>query len=81
MIYCPTNALNYIKLLNCQKPIKLIKASPTLFRFTQEPSSGSYNQCLAKIASLCSTVRVGADVVSDNVCTGAHCWTKTCNFS
>ena len=23
-----------------------------MFRFTQEPSSGSYNQCLAKITSL-----------------------------
>jgi len=31
-----------------------------MFRFTQEPSSGSYNQCLAKIKSLvqrCMSVR------------------------
>ena len=48
-----------------------------MFRFKHEPSSGSYNQCLAKITSLvqlcvsvqtwcacsCSTVRVGTDVV------------------
>jgi len=30
MLYCPTNALSYIKLLNCYKPIKLIKAAEIL---------------------------------------------------
>jgi len=32
-----------------------------MFRFTQEPSSGSYNQCVAKITSLvqlCMSVRL-----------------------
>ena len=31
MPYCPTNALTYIKQLNCYKPIKLRKAAPTCF--------------------------------------------------
>jgi len=31
MLYRPTNALNYVKLLNCYKPTKLTKATPTCF--------------------------------------------------
>jgi len=32
-----------------------------MFRFTQKPSSGIHNQCLAKITSR-STVRVGTEL-------------------
>ena len=39
-----------------------------MFRFTQEPSSGSYNQSLAKITGL---VQQCASVQIDE-----HCWTK-----
>ena len=35
-----------------------------MFWFTQEPSSGSYHQCLAKNYKYCSTVRVLVDAVS-----------------
>ena len=37
-----------------------------MFRFTQEPSSGSYNQCLAKITSLVQLC-VSVQTLSDNV--------------
>ena len=35
-----------------------------MFRFTQEQSSGSHRQCLAKITNYGSTALVGIDVVS-----------------
>jgi len=35
-----------------------------MFRFTQEPSSGSYDQCLAKITSLVQMCVVSTDVIS-----------------
>ena len=39
-----------------------------MFRFTQEPSSGSHNQCLAKITCLVQ-LSVSVQTLSDNVCT------------
>ena len=51
-----------------------------MFRFTQKPSSGSYNQCLAKITSLvqlCVTHQVRiCRHNSDSVCTDTHSWTR-----
>jgi len=52
-----------------------------MFRFTQEPSSGSYNQSLAKITSLvqqCVSVQTLSVLRHniDNVCTDMYCWTR-----
>jgi len=57
-----------------------------MFRFTQEQSSGSYNQCLAKITSLvrlCVSVQTLSVVwrgicshTTDSVCTDTHCRTR-----
>ena len=46
-----------------------------MFRFTQKPSSGSHNQCLAKNYKSCSTVRVRTDVVCVMAayCAGCAC--------
>jgi len=51
-----------------------------MFRFTQEPSSGSHNQCLAKITNLvqlCVThqVRIRRHN-TDNVCTDTYSRTR-----
>ena len=49
-----------------------------MFRFTQEPSSGSQSQCLAKITGMGSTVLVDMSVVrvmaaySDLLCVCVH---------
>jgi hypothetical protein len=51
ILYCPTNALNY---MNCRviKNTLKCKSCSNMFRFTQEPSSGSQSQCLAKITGM-----------------------------
>ena len=51
MFYCPTNALNYINCRVIKNTLKC-KNSSDMFRFTQEPSSGSQIQCLAKITGM-----------------------------
>ena len=51
VLYCPTNALNYINCRVIKNTLKY-KSCSNMFRFTQEPSSGSQSQCLAKITSM-----------------------------
>ena len=50
-LYFPNNALNYINCGVIKKHYKC-KTCCNMFRFTQEPSSGSQSQCLAKITGL-----------------------------
>ena len=48
-----------------------------MFRFTQEPSSGSHNRRLAKITSLvqlCMSVQCRHN--ADNACTDTHSWIR-----
>jgi hypothetical protein len=48
-----------------------------MFRFTQEPSSGSHNQCVAKIsADVVSVMATLCRHNTDNVCTDTHSWTS-----
>jgi len=51
ILYCPTNALNYINYRVIKNTLKY-KIYSNMFRFTQEPSSGSQIQCLAKITGM-----------------------------
>ena len=51
ILYCPTNALNYINCRVIKNTLKC-KSCSDVFRFTQEPSSGSQSQCLAKITGM-----------------------------
>ena len=63
MLYYPTNALNYIKSLNCLKPIKLIKASRACFGSRRNHHQGATTSDYLKFKS-CSTVHIGTEVVS-----------------
>ena len=49
-----------------------------MFRFTQEPSSGSYNQCLVKITSL---VQQCVSVQTLSVLRWRQCYGRICDHN
>ena len=51
ILYCPNNSLSYINCRVIKNTLKY-KSCSNMFRFTQEPSSGSQSQCLAKITGM-----------------------------
>jgi hypothetical protein len=63
MFHCPTNALQYINLLNFYKPIKLLKVFATCFGSCRKNHQEATTNAWLNLQS-CPKLRVGADVVS-----------------
>jgi hypothetical protein len=63
MPYFTTNALQRIKVLNCYKPIKHLKAVATCFGSCRNHHQGATTSALLNLQS-CPTMCVGEEIVS-----------------